>query len=507
MMTRQTFRNDCIILKTIEEIVPKDHLVRKLDAAIDLSFIEDKVENLYSAFGKPSVPPMVLFKLLIINYTFGINSMRKTCEECEVNMAYRWYLGISIDDKVPNYSTWSQNYIRRYRGSKIFKTIFQEILKQAMEFKMLNLKTIYGDGTHQKASANKNKYEDTEVEIEAKSYDEELLKEINEEREKLGKKAYTSIEKVEREFDEKTGEEIEVKQAKHIKISKTDPESGYYHKGEHEKCFAYTHQAFSDGNGFVISCGTNPGNMHDSVAFDEIYDEVLKEYDEEIENVCLDSGYNTPAICKKIKDSGKVALMPYSRQKGRKDKELMPKKEYEYNKKLDCYVCPTGEILEFKSVDKQGYKIYKSNQKNCKSCPLKAKCTKSKNNQKVITRHIWQDYKDEVNLRRYGELFKSEYPKRKETIERIFGDCKEQHSLRFTRVRGLEKNSNQALLIFACHNLKKMSLWNWEKQKMKKKESGNTLFKALNVLKMIKILKLKKDKEINFFKNITLSTV
>ena len=100
--------------------------------------------------------------------------------------------------------------------------------------------------------------------------------------------------------------------------------------------------------------------MHDSVAFDEIYDEVLKEYDEEIENVCLDAGYNTPAICKKIKDSGKNALMPYSRQKGRKDKELMPKKEYEYNKEIDCYVCPTGEILELKSVDKQGYKIYKS---------------------------------------------------------------------------------------------------------------------------------------------------
>ena len=158
-------------------------------------------------------------------------------------------------------------------------------------------------------------------------------------------------------------------------------------------------------------------------------------------------------------------------------------------------------------LDIISYKIYKSNQKNCKSCPLRAKCTKSKNSQKVITRHIWQDYKDEVNLKRYEELFKSEYPKRRETIERIFGDCKEQHSLRFTRVRGLEKNSNQALLIFACHNLKKMSLWNWEKQKKKKKESENTLSKALKVLKMIKILKLKKDKVIILLKNITLSTV
>lgn len=507
MMTRQEYRNDCIILKTIEEIVPEEHMVRKLDAAIDLKFIEDEVESLYSAFGKPSIPPMVLFKLLIINYMFGINSMRKTCEECEVNMAYRWYLGISIDDEVPNYSTWSQNYIRRYRGTEIFKTIFKKILKQAKEYKMLNMKTVYGDGTHQKASANKNKYEDVEVELEAKSYDEELLKEINKEREKLNKKPFKSIEKKELEFDFKTGEEIEVKKKKHIKVSKTDPESGNYHKGEHEKCFAYTHQAFSEENGFVVACSTNAGNMHDSVAFDGVYEELIEEYEEEIENVCLDSGYNTPAICKKIKDDGKEALMPYSRQKGRKDKELMAKKEFEYNKENDCYVCPTGEILELKTVDKQGYKIYKSDKKSCEICPLKEKCTKSKNHQKVITRHIWQDYKDEVNMKRYEKLFKSEYPKRKQTIERIFGDCKEQHSLRFTRVRGLEKNRNQALLIFACHNLKKMSLWRWEKAKKKIKSSKDIADINNYLSKKKKIINYYIEKVIGLFRLITLSTV
>ena len=500
MMTRQRYRNDCIILKTIDELVPKEHLVRKLDAAIDLKFIEDEVEDLYSAFGKPSIPPLVLFKLLIINYMFGINSMRKTCEECEVNLAYRWYLGLSIDDKIPDYSTWSQNYIRRYRNTEIFKTIFKRILKQAKEYKMLKMKTVYGDGTHQKASANKNKYKDLEIEIEAKSYDEELLKEINEVRAKLNKKPFKSIEKIEKDFDEKTGEEIEVKKKKNIKSSKTDPESGYYHKGEHDKCFAYTHQAFSDENGFVLVCSTNAGNMHDSVAFDEVYEELMYNYKDEIDNVCLDSGYNTPAICKKIDDTGKEALMPYSRQKGRKDKELFSKKEYEYIKELDCYICPTGEILELKTVDKQGYKIYKSDKKRCLSCPLSEKCTKSKNNQKVITRHIWQDKKDEVNQRRYEDLFKKEYPKRKETVERIFADCKEQHGLRFTRIRGLEKNSNQALLIFSCHNLKKMAIW-----KSNKDKKNNNIIQ--NNIKKVILMLLIKIKRALFKNNTLLSTV
>ena len=498
-MTRQKYRNDCIIFSTIEELVPLDHLVRKINDCIDLSFIEDEAEDLYSPFGRPSISPKVLFKLLIINYMFGINSMRRTCEECKVNLAYRWYLGLSINDSIPNYSTWSQNYLRRYHGTEIFRSIFMKILRQAEEYGFIDDSTVYGDGTHQKASANKNKYEDKKIEIETKAYSDKLLREINEEREKLGKKPFDRLEKTEIIFDEETGEEKEIKKKKNIKVSTTDPESGYYHKGEKEKVFAYTHQVFSDNNGFVLECSTNPGNMHDSTAFDDIYERLIEERGEKIENVCLDAGYNTPAICKKILDDGNKALMPYVRPKGRKDKELINKKEYEYNKELDVYVCPEGCILTLSTVNKEGYKEYKSNKKECESCPMREKCTKSKNHQKVITRHIWQDAKDEVNEERYTENFKNNYPHRKETVEIIFGDSKEQHGLRFTRLRGLEKNSNQALLIFACHNLKKMGLWRWKYPKNTTK--NNSFFRILR-----KILKFFKIKAVYFSKYTTLST-
>ena len=126
-MTSQVGKNDCIIFNTIEELVPKEHLVRKLENCIDLTFIEEKVKDLYSPFGRPSIPPMVLFKLILINIIFGIKTMRKTCEECKVNIAYRWYLGLSMYDEIPNYSTWSQNYIRRYKDSDIFDEIFDRI--------------------------------------------------------------------------------------------------------------------------------------------------------------------------------------------------------------------------------------------------------------------------------------------------------------------------------------------------------------------------------------------
>ena len=460
-MTKQICKNDCIILSTIEELVPKEHLVRKLDNCIDFRFIENIVKDLYSKAGRPSVPPVVLFKLIFINIIFGINSMRRTCEECKVNIAYRWFLGLSIYDEIPNYSTWSQNYIRRYKDSEVFNEIFDKILNQAIEYGFVDMETVFGDGTHQKANANKNKHKDVEVEIVKKAYEEAMLKEINEDRIKHGKKPLKDIEKTEVMFDEETGELIENVEKKHIKESLTDPESGCFHKGEKEKCFAYTHQAFSDKHGFVLAHATTPGNVHDSVAFYKAYNILNKKFKDKIKNICLDAGYVIPAICREIILAGQVPLMPYKRPMT--GKGLFKKYDYVYDEYYDCYICPNNEILTYTTTDKKGYKIYKSNPDKCQNCPLREQCTKSKNYQKVVTRHIWEEYKEEANENRYTQLWKDNYPLRKETIERIFGDCKEQHGLRFTRVRGLLKNEQNVTMIFTCHNLKKMANWRWKK--------------------------------------------
>ena len=481
-MTKQIRKNDCMILSTLEELVPEEHLVRKLDSCINFTFIEELVKNLYSVSGRPSIPPVVLFKLIFINIVFGINSMRRTCEECKVNMAYRWYLGLSIYDEIPNYSTWSQNYIRRYKDSNVFNQIFDTILNQAMKYGFVDMETVFGDGTHQKANANKNKYKDVEVEIVKKVYEDAMLQEINEDRITHGKKPLKEIEKVEIMFDEETGEIKENINTKHIKESKTDPESGCFHKGEKEKCFAYTHQTFCDKNGFVLASITTPGNVHDSVAFFKAYNILNEKFKEQIKNVCLDAGYVKPAICREIILSGHEPLMPYKRPMT--GKGLFKKYEYAYDEYYDCYICPNNEVLTYSTTDKNGYKQYKSNPEKCKNCPLREQCTKSKNCVKVVTRHIWEEYKEKANENRYTKLWKENYPLRKETIERTFGDCKEQHGLRFTRVRGLLKNEQNATMIFACHNLKKMANWRW------KKSSNNGII-SLILAKIEKIIRIK----------------
>ena len=132
MTRRGTNKDFGFIIGTMEEFVPEDHLVRKMEEALNWDFIYPLVKPLYSLYGRPSIDPVILFKMIFINYSFGIHSMRKTCEEIKVNLAYRWFLGISLDEPVPNYSTWSQNYIRRYGDSDVFERIFERIIQQGL---------------------------------------------------------------------------------------------------------------------------------------------------------------------------------------------------------------------------------------------------------------------------------------------------------------------------------------------------------------------------------------
>ena len=326
-------KNDSLILSTIDELVPLDHKVRELEEAIDWNFIYPLVRPLYSSFGRPSIDPVVLFKMLFINFAFGIHSMRRTCEETKVNLAYRWFLGLSIDDEVPNYSTWSQNYIRRYGDSEVFDEIFKKIIEEAIAYDFVDLDTVFGDGTHRKANANNRKHENKVVEIVKKYYDDELLEEINKDRKAHEKKPIKETKDIELAYDEETGELIEGKGTKSIKVSKTDPESGCFHKGEKQKCFAYTNLTFCDRHGFVLHNTVAPGNQHDSVVFHDAYRKLLNTYGDLIHNISLDAGFMTPAICREIIEDGIRPYLPYKRPMTKKG--FFKKYEYVYDEKLD----------------------------------------------------------------------------------------------------------------------------------------------------------------------------
>lgn len=172
-----------IQMVSVEELVPKNHLLRKIDKYIDFNFIYDLVEDKYCLDnGRPSIDPVVLMKIVFIQYLFNIKSMRQTIKEIEVNIAYRWFLGFGFNDTIPHFTTFSQNYRRRFKDTDIFNEIFNNILMQASKKKLVDSSTLFVDATHVKAHANRHKNKKIEIEQSVKSYQEELNKEIDEDR-------------------------------------------------------------------------------------------------------------------------------------------------------------------------------------------------------------------------------------------------------------------------------------------------------------------------------------
>ena len=427
----------------MDDLVPADHLLRKIDRAVDFTKIYEFVEDLYCPDnGRPSIDPIVLFKMVLIQHLFGIPSLRKTAEEVRLNVAYRWFLGYLMNEQTPHFSTISYNFKHRFTNETIEK-IFFWILDEINNAGYLSPEAVFVDGTHIKANANIKKTVKKEVPKTAKNYEKQLMDEINQDR---------------AEHDKKPFDESNTPESKISNVSTTDPESGVFHKGEHKKCFAYTAQTACDKHGYVMDATVNPGNVHDSVAFDRLYDRLVQNFPE-IDACVMDAGYKTPWICKKVIDDGRIPVLPYKRPMGNKD--FFRPYEYIYDNYYDCVICPENKVLNYSTTNRDGYKEFKSKGYQCEKCSSRSVCTNNAKFEKTVTKHIWNDYMDMAEDIRHTPKNKMLYEKRKETIERVFADAKEKYSMRYTLYRGLAQVTNWVRLKFAAMNLKKFAKRKW----------------------------------------------
>jgi hypothetical protein len=224
-----------------------------------------------------------------------------------------------------------------------------------------------------------------------------------------------------------------------------------------------------DRHGYILGMSIDSGNVHDSVAFYHLNLDYA--YREQIETMVLDAGYSTAPICHSVHSEGKEIIVPRKRAAS-KGKGYYKKWQYEYNQEEDIYVCPLGCILRYSTTNKDGRKQYKSNEKQCKSCPHLKKCTQSRNCTKVIERHVWQeDLEESIKLQKSQEG-KRIYDQRKQTVEREFGDGKRRHGLDYTLYRGHERVYDHTLLTFTGMNMKKLcTYYKKQKEKYAKKKS------------------------------------
>ena len=455
-------------LVLIEELVPQDHLLRKIDKVIDFSFINEICKPYYCENnGRPAIEPEKLFRMLFIGYLYGIRSERRLVEEVKVNIAYRWFLGYNLEDKIPDVSVIWQNRLRRYNGSDVPQQIFDNIVRQAMQHGLVGGKILYSDSTHLKASANKNKFTEKEVQVETQSYIKALNEAINEDRAQHGKKPLkfngdelkeTDEEEKENYFDDDsnsgsggTGE------TKKIKVSTTDPESGFMHRDGKPKGFFYLDHRTVDAKANIITdVYVTPGNTNDVKPYIERLKLQIEKFQLKVKAVGLDAGYNVSNICKQLRDMGIRAAM--GSRRGCQPKGKYSKYKFRYIKEWDIYICPERNYLEYVTTDRNGYREYKCKNDRCANCPRREECLTEKQKTKSLRRHVWEDYRDEAYTFTHTEEGKKIYAKRKETVERSFADSKELFGLRYCRMRGLSKVTEQCLLTAAVQNMKKIAM-------------------------------------------------
>lgn len=428
----------------LEECVPADHLLRKIDQYIDFSFIYDLVEPLYSPHhGRPSLDPVLLIKIPILQVLFGIPSMRRTMEEIKVNMAYRWFLGLGFTSEVPHFSTFGKNYTRRFKGTDLFEQIFERILLLIIQANLVETSVLFVDSTPVKAHANRNKKLKVQLKRETKAYEEKLYREMNEKREEDGMDP----------FDDSDADE-EQKMVERS-VSPQDPEAGLFVKGEHRREFAYSLQVACDEHGWILAYDVCAGNEHDSRSFHELYPQVSSL---EPTHLVMDAGYKTPVIAQLLQEDDVQAVFPYTAPKGKKKEKGFRKRDFLYDGEKKLYHCPQGETLTYKRVDREGYLSFEAPASRCQSCPDQKKCLSPTAKSRRITRHLYEDSLDEANRYRLTEEGKDLYAKRKQTIERVFAEGKENHGLRFTRQVGREAMKVKASLTLLCMNMKKYAL-------------------------------------------------
>ena len=453
-----------------ESLVPEEHLLRKIDAAVDFNKIYEFVEPLYCEDnGRPSVDPVVLFKMVLIQHLYGIPSLRRTAEEVSLNIACRWFLGYRIQEETPHFSTVSYNFKHRFTTETV-NQIFDWVLENIAEAGYLSPGAVFIDGTHIKANANSKKVVKQQVPVAAKRYAEELMKEVNEDREAHGKKPFedddqhndpsgTPKKKRDNTSKKKLKKRKKQEKMKTVIRSTTDPDCGMFVKGDNKKQLAYEAHTACDIHGIVLDVEVTPGNVHDSVPFDDVYDRVTERFPQ-VYAIVADSAYKTPHICKKVFDDGRVLDVPYKRPMTMKGGHEWWK--YVYDEHFDCIICPEYHTLEYVTTNRDGYRAYKSNPQVCGSCPTRHLCTRSKDFVKTVQRHIWKTYEEMADDIRYTPIYQRLYKARKETIERVFADAKERHGMRYTRYTGLPQVEKWVKLKFAAMNLKKFAKWNWK---------------------------------------------
>lgn len=431
MLKRSEPRQMKMAFVTLDELMPETHFLRDLDRLVSFDFIYDKVSDLYSSTGRPSVDPVVLIKMLLIGYLYGIDSERRLEQEITVNIAYRWFLGIDLDERVPDHSTISQLRRRKFDGTSVFRDVFDEIVRKCIETGLVSGKLLMTDSTHIRANAN---HEMREI-IEVPDTPTEYMQKLDREAYELG------LIKEPIEYD--------TSKTKSVTKSSTDPECGMMKRPGKPVGFHYLdHQTCDAENGIITDVYVTAGNEHDSTPHTQRLEYQIDKFEMKTEAICADASYDSGEVHNAMLNRNIKTFIPERTRSGTPNYEPdFDPKVFTYDEEQDIYVCPAGKVLRYSGYRKKDRrKRYTAKKADCLSCPYREQCNGRTKNPRTIDRTLHEKARS-IQRQNIGTTeYRAAMRLRKIWCEGNFSHQKANHNLTRTRKRGIERVTEQCLL-------------------------------------------------------------
>jgi transposase len=467
---------------SLEDLVPTDHFYRHVEQTLDLAFVRDLVRSCYVPIGRPSVDPVVFFKLQLAMFFEGIRSERQLMEVAADRLSLRWYLGYDLHERLPDHSSLSK--IRDRYGITIFRRFFDRIVEQCQQAGLVWGKELYLDSTQVEANADRDKmlprfYVDAATEHLAALFPEAdatpqeepglpaepspiplpvaLPPEVEAELAAKNASRHDWLAELGRPDREVTHGSYQ-RQAD-MWVNTTDPDATLMHKKGGGTAIGYhTHYAVDGGKArIILSVLVTPSEVMDNQPMLDLLWRSCFRWKLPLEQVTGDTRYGTTENIVAIEEAGLRAYLPLPDFEQRTP--FYGKQRFTYEADQDQYRCPHGALLSRRKVKyTERVIVYQADAETCNACPLKAKCTASTKGRQVH-RSVYEPYLDRVRSYHATEVYQKAMRKRKVWVEPLFGEAKAWHGLERFRLRLLEKVNMEALLIATGQNLKRLLSW------------------------------------------------
>ena len=428
----------------LDDFVPQDHLLRQIDRFLDFDELRAHLKSFYSHTGRPSIDPELMIRMLVIGYCYGIRSERRLCEEVQLNLAYRWFCRLSIEDKVPDHSTLSKTRHGRFRDSEALRFVFEQVVERCISEGLVGGEGFAVDASVVKADANRQR---------ARERDDD---------DDWPKPGATT--RAVREYLEALDEGTKPVR----RISLTDPAAQWTAAPGGPAFFAYSTNYLVDTDaGVIVDVEATRANLKDEVASAKVMVErVEKRFEMKPKRLIGDTAYGSAEILGWMVDEKAIEPHVPLWEKRERDDGTFRRADFIFDPASNTYTCPGGKRLkQFRrnfahartGITKANTMIYRASQRDCGSCALKARCCPNMLFRK-ITRSVHEPARDVVRrLRDTAEYRQSRRDRKK--VEMLFGHLKRILKLDRLRLRGMTGANDEFLLAATAQNLRRLALW------------------------------------------------